>query len=90
MVHSMLPRRAVFSRRTAGCRTEQQIVVTNVDLVFIVCGLDGDFNLCRIERYLALVRESGAGPVVILNKSDLCDDLAVRIAEVKSIRNPPS
>jgi ribosome biogenesis GTPase len=56
-----------------------------VDVVFLVCGLDGDFNLRRLERYLALVATSGASPVVVLNKADLCADLAGRIAETAAI-----
>jgi ribosome biogenesis GTPase len=56
-----------------------------VDVVLLVCGLDGDFNLRRLERYLALVAGSGASPVVVLNKADLCSDLAGRIVETAAI-----
>jgi ribosome biogenesis GTPase len=85
MVHAVLPRSSIFSRRTAGTRAEEQIIAANIDLVFIVCGLDGDFNLRRIERYLTLVRASGASAIVILNKMDLCDDVAARLAVVEGI-----
>jgi len=85
MVHAVLPRRTVFARRAPGTRHEQQVVAANVDLVFVVCGLDGDFNVRRIERYLTLARESGADAVVVLNKADLCDNLDARIAEVQRI-----
>ncbi len=85
MVHAVLPRRTVFSRRAPGTRHEQQVVAANIDLVFVVCGLDGDFNVRRIERYLTLARESGAEAAVVLNKVDLCGDLDARIVEVEKI-----
>ncbi|HEY9728788.1 MAG TPA: ribosome small subunit-dependent GTPase A [Chroococcales cyanobacterium] len=74
-IHAVLPRKSKFSRKTVGSKTEEQIVATNIDTVFLVCGLDGDFNPRRIERYLVLVWESGAKPAIILNKADLCDDI---------------
>jgi ribosome biogenesis GTPase len=61
------------------------VVAANVDTVFLVSGLDGDFNLRRIERYLAAAWESGAAPVILLNKSDLAGDVEGRIAEVERI-----
>lgn len=75
IVEAVLPRRTFFSRRASGRRDEQQGVAANIDRVFLICGLDGDFNLRRLERYLTLAAESGAEPVVVLNKSDLCADL---------------
>ncbi len=81
LVEAVLPRRTCLSRRAAGRRDEEQPLAANVDVVFLVCGLDGDFNLRRLERYLALVATSGASPVVVLNKADLCADLPGRIAE---------
>jgi ribosome biogenesis GTPase len=85
LVEAVLPRRTCLSRRAAGSRDEEQPLAANVDVVFLVCGLDGDFNLRRLERYLALVATSGASPVVVLNKADLCADLAGRIAETAAI-----
>lgn len=73
-IHSVLPRSSRFSRRAAGDPTEEQIVAANIDTVFLVSGLDGDFNPRRIERYLAVAWESGATPVIVLNKADLVDD----------------
>lgn len=70
---SVLPRRTWFSRRAAGSRPDQQILAANIDVVFIVCGLDGDFNPRRIDRYLVLARESRATPVVVLNKADVLE-----------------
>lgn len=85
MIHHVLPRKSRFSRNTAGVRTEEQILAANIDKVFIVAGLDHDFNVRRIERYLILTRESGAEPVILLNKSDLCSDLDDKLFELKSI-----
>lgn len=81
IIEAVLPRKTVFSRRAAGRRENEQPVAANIDLVFLVCGLDGDYNLRRLERYLTLAAESGAEPVVVLNKSDLCNDLETRLAE---------
>jgi len=72
MIHALLPRKSVFSRKVAGQITEEQVVAANIDTVFIVTGLDLNFNLRRIERYLSIAWESGAMPVVLLNKADLC------------------
>jgi ribosome biogenesis GTPase len=80
-----LPRRSRFSRRMAGNVTDEQVVAANVDVVFIVMGLDGDFNLRRLERYLLLGRESGAAPVVLLTKPDLRADVAAAVAEVTAL-----
>jgi ribosome biogenesis GTPase len=83
LVEVVLPRRTAFVRRAAGNVTEQQVLAANVDTVFLVMGLDRDFNPRRIERALVLAWESGADPVVLLNKSDLCDDIDARRAEVE-------
>jgi ribosome biogenesis GTPase len=85
IVEAVLPRRSCFSRRAAGRREDQQPLAANIDLVFLVCGLDGDFNLRRLERYLTLTAESGASPVVVLNKSDVCSDLAARLAATMKV-----
>jgi ribosome biogenesis GTPase len=85
IVDAVLPRRTLFARRAAGRAEDQQPIAANIDLVFLVCGLDGDFNLRRLERYLTLAAESGAAPVIVLNKSDACDDLAGRIEETAAV-----
>jgi len=87
IVEAVLPRRTLFARRAAGRREDQQPIAANIDTVLLVCGLDHDFNLRRLERYLTLSAESGAAPVVILNKSDLCDaaTLAARTAAAISV-----
>jgi len=79
---SVLPRRSRFSRRIAGNVTDEQVVAANVDVVFVVMALDGDFSVRRLERYLLMARESGAEPVVLLTKPDLCADPAAHVAEV--------
>ncbi len=90
VVEAVLPRHTCLSRRAAGRRDQEQPLAANVDVVFVVCGLDGDFNLRRLERYLALVAASGAAPVVVLNKADLCADPAERVGETAAIaRNAP-
>lgn len=85
IVHAVHPRRTQFSRRAAGNREDEQVIATNIDTVFLVCGLDGDFNLRRLERYLTLTNESGAEAVVVLNKSDVCADLAAVVAATKQV-----
>ncbi|HWK11957.1 MAG TPA: GTPase RsgA, partial [Vicinamibacterales bacterium] len=75
-IHAVLPRKTRFSRRAAGDVTEEQVVAANVDVIFLVSGLDNDFNPRRIERYLLTAWDSGASPVVVLNKADLVDDPA--------------
>lgn len=84
-IHAVLPRRSLFSRKAAGRETAEQILAANVDTAFLVAGLDRDFNLRRLERYLSMTRESGAAPVVVLNKADLADDPAMRVHEVQAI-----
>lgn len=83
LIERVLERRTVFTRGAAGREVRAQIVAANVDLVLAVCGLDADFNVRRIERYLARIWASGAQPSVILNKADLCADTAARVALVE-------
>jgi ribosome biogenesis GTPase len=85
IVEAVLPRRTLFARRAPGQREERQVIAANIDLLFLVCGLDGDFNLRRLERYLTLTVESGASAVVVLSKSDLCGDVAARTAEAAAV-----
>lgn len=85
VIHDVLPRKTRLSRNVAGTRTEEQVVAANVDTVFLVMGLDGDFNLRRMERLIATAWESGGLPVVVLNKADLSDDAESRRREVERI-----
>ena len=82
---AILPRRSRFSRKVAGDTTREQIVAANIDTVFLTTGLDADFSLRRIERYLVTAWESGAQPVVLLTKADLSDDPDARVREVEAI-----
>jgi ribosome biogenesis GTPase / thiamine phosphate phosphatase len=86
-VNQVLTRRTLIIRQSPGQRgsLQEQAIAANVDSVFIVTGLDRDYNLRRIERYLALVHHSGAKPVLILNKLDLCDDPAAILQEVSEL-----
>lgn len=85
VIQAILPRKSQLSRQAAGNVTQEQIVATNLDTVFLIVGLDGDFNLRRIERYLLAIWESGAIPVILLNKADICADLAQFQLEVEAI-----
>lgn len=84
-IHAVLPRRSKFSRKVAGAKTEEQVVAANIDRLFIVMGLDADYNLRRLERYLLAAWESGAEAVVILNKSDLHPDPETARQEVEAV-----
>ena len=77
-IECILPRKTKLSRKVAGRELNEQIVAANVDNVFVVSSLNREFNLRRIERYLTLVWDSGAAPVVLLNKTDLCADAAAQ------------
>ena len=84
-IEAVLPRRSRFSRKVAGETTEEQIVAANIDTVFLVMGLDGDYNPRRLERYLLMAYESGAQPVVLLNKTDVAEHLAEDLHEIAGI-----
>src|SRR4051812_22959953 len=84
-IRHVLPRHSRFSRRSAGTRSVEQVVAANVDTVLLMMGLDSDFNLRRLERYLAVALSSGAAPAIVLNKADLCADLPARRAEVEAL-----
>lgn len=83
MIHAVLPRRSAFTRKAAGSRTEGQIVGANIDIVFLVTSLNQDFNPRRIERYLTVAGDSGASPVIILSKADLCEEVEERFAAIR-------
>lgn len=85
MIHAVLPRRSIFSRRAAGDREREQAIAANIDLALIVCGLDGDFNMRRIERYVTLAHASGVAAAIVLNKSDVCADLGARVEEARRV-----
>ncbi len=80
-----MPRRSKFTRKIAGVRTEPQIVGSNIDTVFLITSLNEDFNPRRVERYLVVAWESGARPIIILSKADLCDETEARIREIRAV-----
>ncbi|MGH3023883.1 MAG: ribosome small subunit-dependent GTPase A [Gaiellaceae bacterium] len=85
IVHAMLSRQTAFSRKGAGVEAVEQVAAANVDVVFLVSAFGPDLNLRRLERYLAAGWESGAEPVVVLNKRDLDEEPAVALAEVEAV-----
>ncbi|MGI9322726.1 MAG: GTPase RsgA, partial [Pseudomonadales bacterium] len=82
VIERLLTRKSSFSRKESGAAMAEQVLAANIDTAFIVSGLDGDFNPNRIERYLLLSWDSGAQPVIILNKTDLCPDANARAQEL--------
>lgn len=85
VIQAILPRKSVFTRRAAGTANREQVVAANIDTVFICMSLNNDFNVRRLERYLSVAWDSGASPVIILTKADLCADLDQRLREVESV-----
>lgn len=85
IIHRVLTRKSCFERTAVGAVNQTQIVASNIDIVFICMSLNNDYNLRRLERYLSVAWESGAVPVVVLTKSDLCTDLPSVIAEVSAV-----
>ncbi|MCW9017198.1 MAG: ribosome small subunit-dependent GTPase A, partial [Kangiellaceae bacterium] len=81
----LLERKTCFKRKAAGTKIEEQLIAANVDIAFVVCSLNEDFNLSRVERYLSLVYESRAEPIVVLSKSDLVDSKEDYINQVTSL-----
>jgi ribosome biogenesis GTPase len=84
-IHDVLPRRSAFLRKAVGGGHAAQVVAANADVAFLVASLNADLNARRIERYLATAWDSGAAPVVVLTKADLCPDAAVRKAEIEAV-----
>ncbi|MDW7677522.1 MAG: ribosome small subunit-dependent GTPase A, partial [Bacillota bacterium] len=85
MIHRILTRKSVFIRKAAGSGSEEQVVAANIDTVFICMSLNQDFNLRRMERYLSIAWDSGATPVIVLTKSDLCMNLPQKLAELETV-----
>ena len=85
IIHKLLKRKSVFVRKVAGLEIEQQIVAANVDIVFLVMSMNEDFNTRRLERYLTAAWDSGATPMIVLTKADLCEDALPFLDEVERI-----
>ncbi|ADZ89441.1 ribosome small subunit-dependent GTPase A [Marinomonas mediterranea] len=84
-IDRVLERVSLFSRRAAGEKVSEQYICANVDTVFITTSLNNDFSLNRIERYLAMVKDAGAQPTVVLTKADLCTDVDACVSQVQSL-----
>jgi len=82
VIQTVLKRKTCLSRKVAGRAQEEQVIAANLDLLFIVQGLDDDFNINRLERYLSIVEE-GIKPVIVLNKADVCQDIETKISVVR-------
>jgi ribosome biogenesis GTPase len=85
VVEAVLPRSSRVARKASGAQTVEQVLGANVDVLFLVTGLDRDFNIRRLERYLAIARESGAQPVIVLNKADISQNLEENVGAVRAI-----
>ena len=84
-ITSILPRRSAFVRKRAGHSSDEQVLAANVDAAFLLAGLDDDFSLRRLERYITTAWDSGAEPIVVLTKADLCDDVGAAMLQVESV-----
>jgi len=84
-ITAILPRRSAFIRKRAGFGSDEQVLAANVDTAFLLAGLDDDFSLRRLERYVTTAWDSGAEPVIVLTKSDLCDDVGDAMLQVETV-----
>lgn len=85
VIHKVLPRKSRLARESAGDSSEEQLIATNIDKIFICMSLNEDYNLRRLERYLAIAWNSGSMPYIILTKTDLCADLDDKLAEIAEV-----
>jgi ribosome biogenesis GTPase len=85
IIHQVLTRKSAFIRKAPGTANEDQVIAANIDTVFICMSLNNNFNLHRIERYLSVAWDSGASPVIILTKSDLCDNIEEKLTEIEKV-----
>jgi ribosome biogenesis GTPase len=84
-ITDILPRYSILSRQVAGKKSDEQIIATNIDTIFICMSVNHNYNIKRLERYLSIAWDSGAMPVVLLTKSDLCNDIDEKINEIEKI-----
>lgn len=85
IIHHILHRKSSIIRKAAGNAYKEQVVATNIDTIFLCMSLNNDFNLRRLERYLSIAWDSGATPVIVLTKVDLCTDLEDKLSNVSSV-----
>lgn len=85
IIEVLLPRKSAFERAAVGKDDETQVIAANVDILFICMALNNDYNISRLERYISIAWASGAQPIIVLTKSDLCDDIPKVLDEVNAI-----
>lgn len=85
LIHSIVPRTSSLSRKAPGQTTEEQVLAANVEVAFIITSFNEDFNLRRLERYLALAKQAGAKPVILLNKADVAEKNDTRLEKTREI-----
>lgn len=85
VIHEILSRQSKFERVAVGNTNQTQVIAANIDIVFICMSLNNDYNLSRLERYLSTAWDSGGIPIIVLTKSDLCDDLPTLLSEVSTV-----
>lgn len=85
IIHHVLPRKSAFVRKAAGTANKEQVIAANIDTVFICMSLNNDFNLRRLERFISICWDSGAMPVIVLTKSDLCEAIAEKLLSVETV-----
>ncbi|MDO5558956.1 MAG: ribosome small subunit-dependent GTPase A [Oscillospiraceae bacterium] len=85
VIHKVLSRKSIFMRKAAGTDVQTQVIAANIDVIFICMALNNNYNLSRLERYISTGLDSGAQPVVILTKSDLCEDASEKLSEVRRV-----
>lgn len=85
VIHHVLERSSCFIRKAAGSSRKEQVVAANIDTLFLCMALNNDFNVRRMERYLSIAWDSGANPVIVLTKSDLCGDIDQRVSEIEGV-----
>ncbi len=85
IITALYPRKSCFIRKAAGREKQEQVVAANIDYCFICMSLNNDYNLRRLERYLSVAWNSGATPVVVLTKADLCNNIETKLTEVGQV-----
>lgn len=84
VITGLFPRKSCFIRKAAGTNKQEQVVAANIDTAFLCMSLNGNYNLRRLERYLSVTYDSGAEPVVVLTKSDLCSDVESKLVQARA------
>lgn len=85
IIHTVLTRKSVFQRSALGLTNQAQVIAANIDIVFICMSLNQNYNLSRLERYLSIAWDSGAKPVILLTKGDLCENIPEILAEIETV-----